>query len=136
MADATLRIGSSVATLELPRRRIMLVDDEVEQLHLRACIIASCGYEVITAHDPFLAIRLAADETWDLAVLDYEMPGMNGCMLADKLRATMPALKIALYSGMVAIPENDIGKVDLFVSKADGIFELLRCISDLLKPEH
>ena len=114
----------------------MLVDDEVEQSHLRACIIASCGYEVITAHDPFLAIRLAADEALDLAVLDYEMPGMNASMLADRLRATMPALKIALYSGMVAIPESDIGKVDLFISKAGGIFELLRCISDLLKPEH
>ena len=113
----------------------MLVDDEVEQLHLRACIITSHGYEVITTPDPFLAIRLAAKETLDLAVLDYEMPGMNGCILADKLRETTPALKIALYSGVVAIPENDIRKVDLFISKADGIFELLRHISELLKPD-
>jgi CheY-like chemotaxis protein len=114
----------------------MLVDDEVEQSHLRACIIASCGYQVITAHEPHLAMRLAADEALDLAILDYEMPGMNGVMLADRLRATMPALKIVLYSGVVAITENDIEKVDLFISKADGIFYFLRCISDLLKPEH
>ena len=127
--------GLSSAAPNLARPRIMLVDDEVDQLHLRARIIASWNYEVVTAHDPFLAIRLAAEETWDVAVLDYEMPGMNGCVLADRLRETMPALKIALYSGVVAIPESDIQKVDLFISKADGIFELLRCISDLLKME-
>jgi CheY-like chemotaxis protein len=84
----------------------------------------------LTAPDPFLAISLAAKETLNLAVLDYEMPGMNGCVLADKLRDTKPALKIALYSGVVAIPEGDIRKVDLFISKADGIFELLRRIPE------
>ena len=134
MADGALITGLSSAAPNLARPRIMLVDDEVDQLRLRARIIASRGYEVVTAHDPFLAIRLAADETWDVAVLDYQMPGMNGCELADRLRETMPALKIALYSGVVAIPESDIQKVDLFISKADGVFELLRCISNLLKP--
>jgi CheY-like chemotaxis protein len=113
--------------------RLMLVDDDVEQLYLRACVVTAHGYEVIATPDPFLAIRLAAKEKVDLAILDYEMPGMNGCTLADKLRETTPALKIALYSGAVAIPENDIQKVDLFISKADGIFELLCRLSELLK---
>jgi CheY-like chemotaxis protein len=128
--------SGTLATLAPAPQRIMLVDDEVEQLNLRACIIISRGYEVITAPDPFLAIRLAAKETLDLAVLDYDMPGMNGCMLADKLREKTPALKIALYSGVVTIPENDIQKVDLFISKADGICELLLGISELLKPDY
>lgn len=113
----------------------MLVDDEVEQLHLRACVIISLGYEVITAPDPFLAIRLAARQTLDLAVLDYEMPRMNGCALADKLREITPALKIILYSGVIAIPESDIQKVDLFISKSEGIFELLRCLSIFSKQD-
>jgi two-component system KDP operon response regulator KdpE len=111
----------------------MLVDDDVEQLYLRACVATAHGYEVIATPDPFLAIRLGAKEKFDLAILDYEMPGMNGCTLADKLRETAPALKIALYSGVVAIPENDIQKVDLFISKADGIFDLLCRLSELLK---
>lgn len=127
--------GGNLLALAPTRPRIMLVDDEVQQLQMRACIITSCGYEVITAPDPFLAIHLAANEALNLAVLDYEMPGMNGCMLADKLRETTPALKIALYSGVVALPENDIWKVDVFISKADGILELLRHISELLKPD-
>ena len=128
-------ISGNFATPAPARPRIMLVDDEVEQLHLRACIITSRGYEVITAPDPYLAIRLAAKEILDLTVLDYEMPGMNGCILADKLRETVPALKIILYSGVVTIPENDMQKVDLCISKADGIFELLRQIAKLLKPD-
>jgi CheY-like chemotaxis protein len=135
MAHGALMTSGNCVALTPTRPRIMLVDDEVQQLHLRACIIISHGYEVITATDPSLATRLAAKQTLDLAVLDYEMPGMNGCILADKLRDTTPALKIILYSGVVAIPESDIRKVDLYISKADGILELLRHISELLKPD-
>ena len=98
--------GGNLLALAPTRPRIMLVDDEVQQLQMHACIITSCGYEVITAPDPFLAIHLAANEALNLAVLDYEMPGMNGYMLADKLRETTPALKIALCSGVVALPRK------------------------------
>ena len=45
--------SGNVAAVAPAQPRIMLVDDEVEQLHLRACIIASRGYEVITIPDPF-----------------------------------------------------------------------------------
>lgn len=42
--------------------RIMLVDDEVQQMQLRACIMRSRGYQVLTASDPFSAIGLAVKE--------------------------------------------------------------------------
>src|SRR5258708_1305398 len=132
MAHGALVTSGNLMALAPTRTRLMLVDDDVEQLYLRACVVTAHGYEVIATPDPFLAIRLAAKEKVDLAILDYEMPAMNGCTLADKLREMTPALKIALYSGVVAIPENDIQKVDLFISKADGISELLRHLPELL----
>jgi CheY-like chemotaxis protein len=115
--------------------RIMLVDDEVQQMQLRACIMRARGYQVLTASDPFSAIGLAVEERVDLAIVDYEMPGMDGCKLADRLRKATPSLKVVLYSGAIAIPESEIRKVDMFISKAEGIFELLRGVSKLMEPE-
>lgn len=68
-------------------------------------------------------------EALDVAVLDYDMPVMNGCVLANRLRATYPELKIILYSGAIDIPENEMTSVDVFVSKSDGMDALLRRIS-------
>jgi CheY-like chemotaxis protein len=68
-----------------------------------------------------------------VAVLDYEMPAMNGCLLADYLRARDPDLKIILHSGAVAIPEEQMTSVDVFVPKGNGIQTLLAHIAELMR---
>jgi DNA-binding NarL/FixJ family response regulator len=61
----------------------------------------------------------------DLAILDYDMPVMNGCVLADELRPICPQLKIILHSGAVDIPQWEINSVDAFVAKDEGTARLL-----------
>ena len=53
----------------------------------------------------------------------------------SRVYETASSLTNILYSGVVASPESDIRKVDLYISKADGLLELLRHISELLKPD-
>lgn len=67
----------------------------------------------------------------DLAVVDYRLPAMNGCVLAGFLRARHPGLKIILYSGESDIPEGETSNVDAFVSKGGGIQPLLIQVSEL-----
>jgi len=64
-------------------------------------------------------------------VLDYNMPGMNGCDLADLLKVMRPELKIILYSGATDIPRNEMTSIDTFVSKADGIITLISEAAEL-----
>ncbi|HTF62979.1 MAG TPA: response regulator, partial [Edaphobacter sp.] len=66
---------------------------------LSAYIIKLGGYSVVTATDPNTAITLAKRQRPDLVIVDYEMPVMNGCTLADRLRVIMPRLHTILYSG-------------------------------------
>jgi DNA-binding NtrC family response regulator len=114
--------------------KILLVDDELEQLLLRAQVMSLRGFPVLTADNPSDAIFMMAEETIDnieLVILDYDMPGMNGCDLADTLKLIHPELKIILYSGASDIPRNEMTSIDTFVSKADGIPTLIAEVAEL-----
>ena len=113
---------------------LLLVDDEPDQLELRALALKAFGFVVLTASRPVEAIAILAQcpaRKVDVAILDYEMPVINGCVLAEYLRSRYPELKIMLYSGAVSIPETEMGSIDLFVPKDGSIQQLLACISEL-----
>ena len=113
--------------------RILLVDDEPQGLWLRAQVMKLYGFPVVTADGPIEAISLMTKAAGriDLAILDYDMPGMNGCDLPDQLRAICPRVKIILYSGAIDIPDNEMTSVDAFVSKDEGTSRLLAQIIQL-----
>jgi len=114
--------------------RILLVDDEIPQLLLRAQVMTLRGFPVLTAESPGDAISIVAEEAIEkveLVVVDYNMPGMNGCDLADLLKVMRPELKIILYSGATDVPRNEMTSIDIFVSKADGMPTLIAEIAGL-----
>ncbi len=89
---------------------VLLVDDDLQYLELRAQFMKSFGFSVVTAPVPMEAISIVA-KTVDpikVAIVDYQMPVMNGCLLADRLKSMCPELKIILHSGAVTIPENHV----------------------------
>jgi CheY-like chemotaxis protein len=61
----------------------------------------------------------------EIAILDYHMPVMNGCVLADHLKSMNPELKIILYSGAIDIPQSEMKNVDAFISKGNCVRRLL-----------
>lgn len=117
--------------------KVLLVDDEVQHLELLAAVMQTHGFSVITTSDPVETISIVANETGtiDIAILDYDMPVMNGCLLANCLRSTYPALKIILFSGAIDIPENEMTSLDAFVPKSEGMAALLKQIADFTQGE-
>jgi CheY-like chemotaxis protein len=122
-----------VNNLKIPNlTTVLLVDDEPQQLELRAFVLSMAGFSVFTATGPLQALTLVAKiRDLDIAILDHEMPVMNGCALAQHLRAKFPKLNIVLYSGALTIPPRDLENVDTFISKSDGIAVLLHHLSIL-----
>jgi len=113
--------------------RILMVDDEIEQLKLRAQVIGMCGFTAITANGPLEAIDIMTARqrgTIDLVILDYNMPVMNGCALAQKLRSIRPELKTILHSGATDIPQSEMTSVDVLIRKGDGVAPLLKHIAE------
>ena len=78
----------------------LLVADDDERFRalfaslLRATTLAA----VIEAEDGAEAVELARERQFDFAVLDLNMPRMDGIEAASRLRALQPALRIALQS--------------------------------------
>src|SRR5882672_10438062 len=119
--------------------KVLLVDDEVQHLELRAAVMQTYGFSVITASDPVETISIFAKTTdiITVAILDYDMPAMNGCLLANRLRSMQPEFKIILYSGAVDIPESEMTSIDFFVPKSEGMAAILKQIADFAQgPTH
>jgi two-component system cell cycle sensor histidine kinase/response regulator CckA len=83
---------------------VLLVEDQLNILHLYRQILEQKGYIVLAASNPDEAIRLAGQGKVliDLLVTDVIMPGMNGCELFKNLQMFYPSLKVLYMSGYPA----------------------------------
>ncbi|MCP4050034.1 MAG: response regulator [bacterium] len=82
----------------MTNKKILIVDDDTALLTLFQMVLGA-EYEVITAASGTTAMRKAS-ENLELALIDYNMPGINGINLAEKLHFRFPNLKIMIMSGV------------------------------------
>ncbi len=73
-------------------KRVLVVDDNLDQLHLLAELLKLRGYEVITAEDAAEALRLVAAHRPRACVIDIGLPDIDGYELARRLR-TIPGTR-------------------------------------------
>ncbi len=66
--------------------RILLVEDNRDILANLADYLEMKGYTVDCAQDGLTGLHLAASQSYDLAVLDVMLPGMDGFTLCQRLR--------------------------------------------------
>ena len=79
---------------------VLIADDDPDILELVSLTLESDGYEVLAARNGDEALRLAAERTLHLAVLDLMMPGIDGYEVTRRLRASErePRLPILVLS--------------------------------------
>jgi CheY-like chemotaxis protein len=70
----------------MENKKILVADDEVHIVQVVAMKFRNNGFEVITAENGTEAYELCCEENPDLVVTDYQMPGMTGIELVEKLR--------------------------------------------------
>ena len=70
---------------ELPR--ILVVDDNKQNLSLLERALTSAQYAVVTAEDGPTALKLIGSAAPDLVLLDVMMPGMSGYEVCQRIRA-------------------------------------------------
>jgi len=115
-------------------KRVLCVDDDPETLKLRKLLLEATGYSAVTATSGEEALRiLERDETFDLVLLDYLMPGMKGDELAQKLRLQHPDLPLVAVSAVGQLPPALLENTDATVQKGQDPQVLLSIVSILTR---
>src|SRR3989304_154161 len=78
----------------LPRKRILLVDDDREIVESMRIALDAGGYEVLVARDGNQGLAMAEREDPDLVILDMMMPKRSGFLVLEKLRRSRPAPRL------------------------------------------
>ena len=82
---------------------VLLVDDDKDTCASMSDIFLDIGYTVDTAYDGKSALALSELHQYRLALLDYNMPGMDGLELCRRLKNSQPSIVVALISAFNSI---------------------------------
>ncbi len=68
--------------------RVLIVDDSVTMRHLLQSVVATLQAETVEAADGRQALKILADQwPFDVALVDWDMPVMNGIEFVKSVRA-------------------------------------------------
>ena len=92
------------AQARLRRLRVLVVDDDRAVREMAAEMLMERGHSVMTAADGTEALAIldgpvAHEEPFDLMLVDYVMPGMNGVSLIQAAQVLQPGLRALLVTG-------------------------------------
>jgi DNA-binding NtrC family response regulator len=85
--------------LNLPKTKILIVDDAGPVVVLCVNVLQALGYAVKGANRGETAVELLRKERFDLMVLDYKMPGMTGFDVYQQAKALYPDMAVVLVTG-------------------------------------
>lgn len=69
------------------KKKILVVDDNEQNLYLVTFLLESRGYEVITAIDGIEGIKKAIEIKPDLILLDIQLPELDGYEVTRKIKS-------------------------------------------------
>ncbi len=83
----------------MARERILVVDDEPRIVELCKRVLNTAGFETKGVLDGKEAIELAKEETFDLILVDINMPGISGLDVVEYIRKIDPEIAAVIITG-------------------------------------
>lgn len=114
---------------------VLVVDDDEDIRATMADILADMGYHVETAGEGLSALELVRRRPFDVALLDFKMPGMDGLTLyreIKKVRAGTVAMLVTAYAGGTTAADALGAGAWRVLPKPVDVTSLLRLIDEVL----
>ena len=126
---------SAAATGE--RRRVLIVDDDLDFLEVAEAELVAYGFEVARARGGLRAVFLATQDVPDAILCDLRMPGIDGFVVAEALRADPATRHTAIFA---CTGRRDLGARAICRSSAfDAVLvkpvdweEVARCLEEAI----
>ncbi|MGD0547740.1 MAG: response regulator [Terracidiphilus sp.] len=109
-----------------PKKIILCVDDNEQELSVLKFMLSTNGYRVVSASNGLEAIGIFSETSVDLVLADHAMPQMTGCQLVERLK------QIAAHVPMIVLgdPQRMAGEMHA----ADALLAKKNCSpQDLLE---
>jgi CheY-like chemotaxis protein len=71
---------------EKPRRRVLVVEDNLDTVHTLVALLRADGHEVQYAVNGYVALALGPKFLPEVVILDLGLPGLNGFEVCKRLR--------------------------------------------------
>ncbi len=114
-------------------KSILLVDDDQGARESIKLLLRIDRHRVTEARNSMEALALLTNEPFDLVIIDYFMPGMQGGELATKIKRSVPTLPIIMVTAWLEKLVDTDNPVDAILAKPFGIDELRQAIGKLLR---
>jgi DNA-binding NarL/FixJ family response regulator len=127
----------ALAKQNVPKSILIVDDSEIIRKLMRHFLETHTDWNVAgEANDGADAIKKASELNPDLILLDFSMPTMNGIEAASVLKKMMPDVCIVMFTmfsdSLGSVLPSWAG-VDLVVSKAEGLTNLVQSLRRLLE---
>jgi CheY-like chemotaxis protein len=119
----------------LPKTALLCIDDDQDVLECEKAFLEAFGYTVVTASSGREGLEIAGLRSFDVVIVDYCMPEMNGQEFAIAMRQLRPLAPIIMLSGTVDVPGQALKVVDAFVPKDYLATRLVPAIALLCEAE-
>jgi CheY-like chemotaxis protein len=113
-------------------KRILLVEDDPGARDSIKLLLRIDRHEVVEANGGAEAIELLKSQHFDLAIVDYFMPGMHGSQAALCFREIAPSMPILMVTAYLEKLRDSDKPVDAVIGKPFAIEDLRRAITKLL----
>lgn len=115
------------------RGKILVVDDDIDMLHLIGVRLGAAGYQVSQAKSGEAALISFQETRPQLVITDLRMGGMDGLALFEHLQAEAPTMPVIILTAHGTIPDAVAATrrgVFSFLTKPFDGQELLRRVAD------
>jgi len=114
--------------------RILIVEDNPDNMFLTVLLLQSAGHTVLSAVDAEVGLTMAGDEDPDLILMDIQLPGMDGLEATALLKANEATRAIPVIALTALAMKGDEARIraagcDGYIAKPMRVQEFLTTVA-------
>lgn len=91
--------------LKSDQKNILVVDDDMRVRTIFSSILRKEGYRVTAVKDGYETIKAIDEESFDLALVDLRMPGLDGIQVLERVKSRRLQTRVIIYTGYGSVED-------------------------------